>query len=134
MPGQRNKSRPESASSKLVVIELNKEDSKPLGTQKELHAAILGLQSHLGFEELLRRMRLARALLRARLEQDTEDANRHAIRGLIQAYGFLERQLKQEVGRPTEVERGAYEEERQEYERLAQFVEFVGRTSTENAN
>ncbi|SRR6266481_3977501 len=123
------------AKTNLVVVEINKEDSKPLGSQKELHTAILGLQSHLGFEELLRRMRLARSLLRARLEQDTEDANRHAIRGLIQAYGFLERQLKQEVGRPADVEREAFQEERQEYERLAQFVEFVGRgTGTDNAN
>lgn len=119
---------------KFVVVELNKEDSKPLGSQKELHAAIMGLQNHLGFEELLRRLRLARALLRARLEQDSEDANRHAIRGLIQAYGFLERQLKQEVGRPADVEREAYQEERQEYERLAQFVEFVGRTKSDGAN
>ena len=75
-------------------------------------------------------MRVSRAMLRSRLELDSEDENRHAIRGLIQAYGFVERQLKQETGRQLEVPRGAYEEEQQEYERLAQFVEFVG----QNAN
>jgi hypothetical protein len=114
----------------ILVIELEKSDSQPLGTEKELRAAIMGLANHLGFEELLRRHRVARAILRSRLEQGAEDENRHELRALIQAYGFLERQLKQEAGRPNDLPREAYEEEQQEYERLAQFVEFVG----QNAN
>lgn len=111
----------------LRVIELDREDVKPLGSEKELHAAILSLQAHLGFEELLRRMRISRAILRSRLEQSSEDGNRHELRALIQAYSFLERQLKQELGRPVEQAREMYEEEEREYERLSQFIEFVGR-------
>lgn len=114
------------------VVELEKNDVRPLGTDKELRAAIVSLQGHLGFEELLRRMRISKAILRARLEQGEEDTSRHEIRALIQAYGFLERQLKQETQRPVEVPREAYAEEQQEYERLSQFVAIVGRTSGAN--
>jgi len=112
---------------KISVIEIDKNDAKPLGTPKELNGAILSLSGQLGFQEILRRFRVARSVLRSRLEQSTEDENRHQLRALIEAYGFLERQLRQETGRQAEVPREAYEEERQEYERLQQFVEFVGR-------
>lgn len=112
---------------KLQIVEIERDDSKPLGTVKELQVAILSLQNNLGFEELLRRMRVARAMLRSRLEQGSEDGNRHELRALIQAYGFLERQLKQELGRVIEKPREAFEEEEQEFERLSQFIEFVGK-------
>lgn len=117
---------------KLQIVEVEKGDSKPLGTARELNAAILSLQSHLGFEELLRRMRLSRALLRSRLEQGSEDESRHEIRALISAYGFLERQLKQETGRPVEVTREPFAEEKEEYERLSQYIEVIGRTGPAN--
>jgi hypothetical protein len=113
----------------IAVVEVDKNDSKPLGSPKELGAAIISLSGQLGFQELLRRFRVARSMLRSRLEQSQEDANRHQLRALIEAYGFLERQLRQETGRPMETPREAFEEERQEYERLQQFVEFVGRNA-----
>lgn len=116
-------------SSKLTVIELEKSDTKALGTAKELHTAILGLQNNPGFEELMRRMRISRAILRSRLEQGSEDENRHKLRALIEAYGFLERQLKQEVGRVEQAPREAFAEEASEYERLRQFVEVIGQQS-----
>lgn len=116
----------------VSIVEIEKNDTKPLGSEKELHAAIVSLQSHLGFEEILRRMRVAKAMLQARLLQDAEDSNRHAIRGLINAYSFLERQLKHELGKPVEKPREMYEEEKREYERLSQFVEFVGRGGDAN--
>jgi hypothetical protein len=112
---------------KTVVIEVDKNDAKPLGTPKELTGAILSLGAQLGFQEILRRFRVARQLLRSRLEQSNEDENRHQLRALIAAYGFVEQQLKQETGRPVETPREAYEDERREYERLQQFIEFVGR-------
>jgi hypothetical protein len=114
---------------KVAVVEVDKNDAKPLGSPKELTGAILGLGAQLGFQELLRRFRVARALLRSRLEQPSEDENRHQLRALIEAYGFVERQLRHETGRPVEETREAFEDERQEYERLAQFVEFVGRNA-----
>lgn len=119
----------------MLVVEIDKNDAKPLGTPKELTAAILGLQAQLGFQELLRRGRVARAMLRSRLEQADEDDNRHQLRALIEAYGFVERQLRQEVGRPVEQAREAYDDERREYERLQQFVQIVGREdSSRDAN
>jgi hypothetical protein len=121
MPKQLDKS------TKTVVVEIDKNDTKPLGTPKELTGAILGLGAQLGFQEILRRFRITRAMLRSRLEQPGEDENRHHLRALIEAYGFVERQLKQETGRPTDVLREAYEAEREEYERLQQFVQIVGR-------
>lgn len=114
----------------ISVIEVDRNDVKPLGTPKELSAAILSLQGQLGFQELLRRARVARAMLRGRLEQADEDDNRHQLRALIEAYGFVERQLKQEIGRPVEQVREAYDDERREYERLQQFVTIVGRGET----
>lgn len=113
----------------MAILEIDKQDVKPLGTPKELTGAIMGLGAQLGFLEVLRRFRVARAMLRSRLEQSSEDANRHQLRALIEAYGFVERQLRQETGRPVETPREAYDDERQEYERLAQFVEFVGRNA-----
>jgi hypothetical protein len=120
------------SSPKVIFIEVDKEDARPLGTTKELTGAILSLGSQLGFQELLRRARIARAVLRSRLEQSSEDENRHHIRALIEAYGFLERQLKQETGRPLEEAREAYQDERQEYERLARYVEIIGRSNEAN--
>jgi hypothetical protein len=113
-------------------VEVDKEDVRPLGTGKELSGAILSLGGQLGFQELLRRFRVTRALLRSRLEQPTEDENRHQLRALIEAYGFVERQLRQESGRPTEEAREAYQEERQEFERLAKYVEIIGRSGEAN--
>jgi len=113
----------------ITVVEIDKGDSRPLGTPKELTGAILGLGAQLGFMEILRRFRVARAMLRSRLEQSSEDENRHQLRALIEAYGFVERQLRMESGRPIEASREAFEDERQAYERLAQFVEFVGRNA-----
>lgn len=110
---------------KLQIIELEKADTKPLGSAKELHAAILSLQSHLGFEELLRRMRVARAMFEVRLRRPEEDENRHYLRAAIDAYGFIERQLKQEIGKPVEVPREPFAEEKEEYERLSQFIEII---------
>lgn len=114
----------------IAVVEIDKNDAKPLGTPKELSGAILSLSAQLGFQELLRRFRVARAVLRSRLEQASEDENRHQLRALIQAYGFVEQQLKQETGRPVEAPREAYAEEQQEYERLSQYVSIIGRNST----
>jgi len=114
---------------KIVLVEVDKNDTKPLGTPKELTGAIISLSGQLGFQELLRRFRVARALLRSRLEQNSEDANRRQLRALIEAYGFVERQLRQETGRPVETPREAYADEQKEYERLAQFVEVVGRSA-----
>ena len=119
-------------SAKLAVVELEKADREPQGTEKELRASILSLQQHPGFAELLRRMRVSRAILRSRLESDSEDDNRHILRGLIQAYSFCERQLKAEVGRVPEEAQEAYADERTEYERLARYVEIIGRN--QNAN
>lgn len=116
----------------LLFVEVDKEDVRPLGTGKELSGAILSLGGQLGFQELLRRFRVTRALLRSRLEQPTEDENRHQLRALIEAYGFVERQLRQESGRPTEEAREAYQEERQEFERLAKYVEIIGRSGEAN--
>ena len=132
MPKSKRIPEPSLNSNPVLVIEVDKQDSKPLGSPKELTGAILSLGAQLGFQELLRRMRVARAVLRSRLEQPTEDENRHLLRGLIEAYGFVERQLQRETGRPVEVQREAYEEERREYERLQQFVEFVGRSGDAN--
>jgi hypothetical protein len=116
----------------LFVVELDKDDARPLGTGKELSAAIVSLGSQLGFQELLRRARVTRSILRSRLEQSTEDENRWQLRALIEAYGFVERQLKQETGRPVEVSREAYQDERMEYERLARYVEIIGRPEDAN--
>lgn len=116
----------------MLVVEIDKEDVKPLGASKELSGAILGLGAQLGFQELLRRFRVARAMLRSRLEQGSEDANRHEIRALIEAYGFVERQLRQESGRPLETPREPFDDERLEYERLAKYVQIVGRNSETN--
>ena len=111
---------------KLQVVELDKEDTKPLGTVKECQAAILALKGHLGFEEILRRMRVTRAMLRSKLETD-EEADVHSLRALIQAYGFVERQLKQETGRPLPAEaRPAFEEEQEEFNRIAKALSIVG--------
>jgi hypothetical protein len=120
------------SSSNVLFIEVDKEDARPLGTSKELSGAILSLGSQLGFQELLRRARITRSILQARLNDKIEDENRHALRGLIEAYGFLERQLKQETGRPTEEAREAYQDERLEYERLAKYVEIIGRSNEAN--
>lgn len=120
------------SSSNVLFIEVDKEDARPLGTTKELTGAILSLGSQLGFQELLRRARVTRAILQTRLNQDSEDENRHSLRALIEAYGFLERQLKQETGRPLEDAREAYQDERMEYERLAKYVEIIGRDSEAN--
>jgi hypothetical protein len=116
----------------FTVVEIDKEDTRPLGTTKELNGAILSLGGHLGFQELLRRAKIARAVLRSRLEQGSEDENRFQLRALIEAYGFLERQYKQESGRSHEEPREAYADERQEYERLAKFVEIIGRSGEAN--
>jgi hypothetical protein len=114
------------AKAKVQIVEIEKEDLKPLGSIKECQAAILSLRAHLGFEELLRRMRVNRAMLRARLESDTE-ADIQSLRALIQAYGFVERQLKQETGRPLPAEpRPAFEEEQQEFERIAKALRVIG--------
>jgi hypothetical protein len=114
------------AKAKLQIVEIEKEDLKPLGSVKECQAAILSLRAHLGFEELLRRMRLTRTMLRSRLETDTE-ADVAGLRALIQAYGFVERQLKQETGRPLPEEpRQAFEEEQQEYDRISKALQLIG--------
>lgn len=114
------------AKAKVHIVEIEKEDLKPLGSVKECQAAILSLRAHLGFEELLRRMRVTRTMLRARLETDTE-ADIQGLRALIQAYGFVERQLKQETGRPLPEEpRPAYEEELAEFERIAKALDVIG--------
>jgi hypothetical protein len=117
---------------KIAVVELDKEDVRPLGTGKELSGAIVALGAQLGFQELLRRFRVTRAILRTRLEQPSEDENRHQLRALIEAYGFVERQLRQEAGRPVEEPREAYQDERLEYERLAKYVELIGRGGQSN--
>lgn len=114
--------------SQVLFIEVDKEDSRPLGSAKELTGAILSLGSQVGFQELLRRARVTRSILKARLGEHSEDENRHELRALIEAYGFLERQLKQETGRPLEEAREAYQDERMEYERLAKYVEIIGRS------
>jgi hypothetical protein len=111
----------------LMFVEVDKEDARPLGTGQELSGAIIALGGQLGFQELLRRCRVTRSILKARLEQPSEDENRHQLRALIEAYGFLERQLKQESARPTEVSREPYQDEKLEYERLAKYVEIIGR-------
>lgn len=116
----------------LKVIELEKADTRPQATEKELRGHILSLQNHPGFEELLRRARVTRAILESRLKRPEEDENRHYLRAAIEAYGFLERQLRTEIGRPVETAREAYEDERLEYERLAKYVEIIGRTSEAN--
>lgn len=116
----------------LAVIEIDKNDAKPLGTTKELRSAILSLGGNLGFEELLRRMRMARSMLDARLRQPSEDENRWQLRALIDAYGFVERQMKLEIGRPVEEPREAFADERAEYERLAKYVEIIGRDTQAN--
>lgn len=123
---------PQKAKSNVVFVEIEKEDSRPLGTTKELNGAILSLGAQLGFQELLRRARVTKAILQSRLNQNSEDENRHELRGLIEAYGFMERQYKQESGRPLEVSREAYQDERQEYERLARYVEIIGRSGEAN--
>lgn len=117
---------------KLIVVELDKEDARPLGTGKELSAAIISLGAQLGMQELLRRFRVTRAILQSRLQQSSEDVNRFELRALIEAYGFVERQLRQETARPLEESREAYQDERMEYERLARYVEIIGRQSDAN--
>lgn len=112
----------------LTIVEIEKSDSRPLGTDKEIRAHLLSLQNHPGFEEILRRFRNLRAMLRARLERPDEDENRHALRALIAAYGLVEAQLRVETGRPVTESRGAYSDEQAEFERLAKFVEIIGRT------
>lgn len=116
----------------ISIIEVSKDDTKPLGSAKEVRAAILSLGGNLGFEELLRRMRLARSMLDSRLRQPSEDENRHHLRALIEAYSFVERQLRQETGRPIEEPREAFADEREEFERLAKYVEIIGRDGAAN--
>jgi len=112
----------------IHIIELDKNDVKPLGTAKELRAAILSLDGHLGFQEMLRRLRVAKSLLRSQLENGEYEslAGVQRIQALVQAYSFLERQLKTELGRPVEKEREPFAEEAQEFERIKQFIEVVG--------
>lgn len=111
----------------VLIVEIDKNDGQALGTAKELNGAILGLSGQLGFQELLRRFRVARAILRTRLERPEEDENRHQLRALISAYGFLEQQLKLEAGKPIDSPREPYAEEQREYDRLSQFIQVVGR-------
>lgn len=111
---------------KVQIVEVEKEDLKPLGSIKECQAAILSLRAHLGFEELLRRMRVTRAMLVSRLKTDRE-ANVESLRSLIEAYGFVERQLKLETGRPLPTQpREPFEEEQAEYERISKALNLVG--------
>jgi bisphosphoglycerate-dependent phosphoglycerate mutase len=123
---------PQKVKANVLFVEVDKEDSRPLGTTKELNGAILSLGAQLGFQELLRRARVTRAILQSRLNQDSEDENRYQLRALIEAYGFMERQYKQESGRPLEEAREAYQDERMEYERLAKYVEIIGRNQEAN--
>lgn len=116
------------SSPKVLIVEIEKEDRQPLGTVKELNTAILSLGEHLGFQELLRRMRTTRAMLRSRLETDPQ-ADLHQLQALIQAYGYLERQLKMEAGRVFEEPREAFEAEQVEYDRIARALEVVGRAN-----
>jgi len=111
---------------KLQIVEIDKEDLKPLGSVKECQAAILSLKAHLGFEELLRRQRVARSMLESRLKTDRE-ANVESLRALIEAYSFVERQMKHETGRPLpDAPRQAFEEEQSEFERIAKALDIVG--------
>jgi hypothetical protein len=112
---------------KFTVVELEKIDTKPLGTPKELTAAVLSLRGHLGFEELLRRFRVTKAMLRAKLESEAGRGEQgDYLRALIHAYSFVERQLKQETGRPVEKPRMPLEDEQLEFNRISAALEIVG--------
>jgi len=115
------------STSSLYIVELDKTDSKALGTPKELSAAILGLGGHLGFLEILRRFRVTKAMLRAQLESEAGRDRGDYLRALIAAYSFVERQLKQETGRSVELPRLPFEDEQKEFERLSQSLEIIGR-------
>lgn len=111
------------------VVELTLPSPLPELTQ-EVSNAVAALESNPGMEYLLDKLRLRKSYLDTLLRTKKHESLREVdyLQLGVQWCGWLESEIKSEIARRDRVEaaRPAFDQEEQEFERIAQAVTIIG--------